>query len=83
MKVNANGSISSGYAGQDRQTFESMSPTNGSVPAQMTASDNLATNMNKPELALRGSRADALIEMAGDDGYRLSPDAPRTGKMKG
>lgn len=78
MKATANDNAS-----QSRQDFSSTPPTNGSVPIQMTAADNSPTNMNKPELALRGSRADALIDMAGDDAYRLGLEAPRTGKMKG
>lgn len=78
MKVTADDNASKSI-----QSFESTSPSNGAVPTQMTASDNLPTNMNKPELATRGSRADSLVEMAGDDGYRLGTEAPRHGKMPG
>lgn len=83
MKVQPDGAVSSGYAGQDRQSFESTSPTNGAVPKQMTDSYNLPTNMNTPGLKERGFRADQLVEMAGDDSYRLGLEAPRFDKIKG
>lgn len=83
MKVKADGVISNGQAGDERQTFESSSPTNGSVPKQMTDSDNSPVMMNTPGLKQRGFRADQLVEMAGDDSGRLSIEAPRMVKMKG
>lgn len=51
--------------------------------SNVSKSDNSAVMMNKPELAARGSRADDLIEMAGDDTYRLGQEPARKGKIKG
>ena len=55
----------------------------GDPSNQTSDSDNLPTNMNTPSLKLRGFRADQLIDMAADEGYRLGVETPRTDKMKG
>ena len=39
--------------------------------------------MNTMGLKERGFRADQLLAMADDDGYRLGIEAPRKDKMKG
>lgn len=57
--------------------------TSGDPSKQASSSDNSPTMMNTPGMKERGSRADQLIEMAGDDSYRLSTEEPRKGKIKG
>lgn len=72
---------SNGMKSVPRAQFDSTPPSKGIT--NVSATDNSPVMMNKPELADRGSRADALIEMAGDDSYRLNVEAPRRSKMKG
>jgi hypothetical protein len=78
MKVSD--SSSNGAVSEKRVSVTSSA---GSPANQASASDNSATNMNTPELKERGFRADQLIDMAGDDSYRLATEAPRKTKMKG
>lgn len=78
--MKSNDMSSNGTASEKRVSVES---TPGDAARQATATDNSVTNMNTPELKERGFRADQLIDMAGDDGYRLSTEAPRKTKMKG
>lgn len=80
MKVQPDGAISTGTAGSGRQSFTSSSPD---TPTNVTSADNSPVMMNKSGLMERGSRADDLIAMAGDDSARLSIEPPRRGKMKG
>lgn len=70
-----------GQQTDDRASFDSTAPTGGIT--NVSKSDNSPTLMNTPEPKERGFRADQLIEMAGDDGYRLTPEAPRRDKIKG
>lgn len=65
----------------DRANFDSTTPSGGIT--NVSKADNSPTLMNTPEPKERGFRADQLIEMAGDDGYRLTPEAPRKDKIKG
>lgn len=51
--------------------------------SNVSQSDNSPVMMNTPGMKERGFRADQLIEMAGDDGYRLGTEASRMEKMKG
>lgn len=71
---------SNGAVSEKRVSVES---TSGNPSKQASSSDNGATNMNTPGLKERGSRCDQLIDMAGDDSYRLATEAPRKTKMKG
>lgn len=71
----------SGMAVASRASIDSTPPSGGI--SNVSAADNSPINMNKPEYAERGSRADQLIEMAGMDNYTLHTEAPRLGKMKG
>lgn len=71
---------SNGVKSEKRIAVESAS---GDPSRQASASDNSPIPMNTPGLKPRGFRADQLIEMAGDDGYRLGTEAPRKDKMKG
>lgn len=73
--MNSNGQMS-----EKRLDVESAS---GNPSRQASDADNSPVMMNKPDLAQRGSRADALIEMAGDDSYRLGQEPARKGKIKG
>lgn len=73
--------VSNGLKSESRVSLDSAAPSAGIT--NVSKSDNAPVMMNKPELAERGSRADALIEMAGDDAYRLGTEAPRKSKMKG
>lgn len=68
-------------SGQGRQSFDSTTPSGGIT--NVSASDNSPVLMNTPSLKPRGFRADQLVAMANDDGYRLSTEAPRKDKMKG
>lgn len=83
MKAAPDGVISNGQAGDDRQTFESTSPSKGGAPTNVSAEDNGAVMMNTPGLKPRAFRADQLIDMAGDDMGRLGIEPSRTDKMKG
>lgn len=74
-------SVSNGLKSGSRVSLDSAAPSGGIT--NVSKSDNSPVMMNKPEMAERGSRADALIEMAGDDSYRLGTEAPRRGKIKG
>lgn len=69
-------------SGGDRQPFESTPPSAGSI-TNVSQADNSPTLMNTPEPKERGFRADQLVEMAGDDAYRLTPEAARMDKIKG
>lgn len=71
---------SNGAASEKRVDVDS---TAGNPANQASSSDNSPTLMNTPEPKARGFRADQLIDMAGDDSYRLTPEAPRKIKMKG
>lgn len=73
--MSSNGSIS------DKRI--DVASSSGNPAMQASDSDNSPTMMNTPEMKERGSRADALIEMAGDDSYRLGTEAPRKAKIKG
>lgn len=68
-------------------TSESRIEVTGTAPtagfSNVSQADNSQVMMNKPGLDERGSRADALIEMAGDDTYRLGQEPARKGKIKG
>lgn len=70
-----------GAASEKRMDVTSTKPTAGIT--NVSAADNSPVNMNTPGLKERGFRADQLIEMAGDDTYRLGTEAPRMDKMKG
>lgn len=65
----------------NRGSFDTTAPSGGIT--NVSAQDNGEVMMNKPGLDSRGSRADALIEMAGMDSYRLGTEAPRRSKIKG
>lgn len=65
---------------KDRMTVEGTTPSAGL--SNVSQQDNASVLMNLPEMASRGSRADALVEMAGEDGYRLSQEIRKT-KIKG
>lgn len=71
---------SNGVKSEKRIDVESAS---GNPSKQASTADNSPVMMNKPGMQPRGSRADELVEMAGDDGYRLGTEAPRKSKMKG
>lgn len=70
-----------GQQTDNRASFDSTVPSGGI--SNVSQSDNAPVMMNKPGMAERGSRADALIEMAGDDTYRLGQEPARKGKIKG
>lgn len=70
-----------GKASASRASIDSTPPQGGIT--NVSEADNMPVMMNKPGMLPRGSRADALIEMAGDDSYRLGTEAPRFGKIKG
>lgn len=70
-------------ASESRQAFQSSTPSNGNPAINASDSDNSPVMMNTPGLKPRGYRADQLIDMANDDGYRLSTEAPRHDKMVG
>lgn len=74
-------SLTNGIKSGTRVSLDSTAPTGGIT--NVSKSDNSPVMMNTPEMKERGSRADALIEMAGDDSYRLGTEAPRKSKMKG
>lgn len=64
-----------------RGNFDSTPPSGGIT--NVSKADNSPVMMNTPEMKERGSRADALIEMAGNDTYSLGMEAPRKTKIKG
>lgn len=71
-----------GMASASRASLDSTEPSGGI--SNVSEQDNGAVLMNLASGAKqRGSRADALIEMAGMDNYRLGVEAPRKAKMKG
>lgn len=70
-----------GMKTDNRAAFDSTVPTGGIT--NVSASDNSPVPMNTPGLKERGFRADQLIEMAGDDTYRLGTESPRMDKIKG
>lgn len=71
-----------GMAQASRASVDSTPPSGGI--SNVSDEDNGAVLMNLASGAKsRGSRADALIEMAGKDSYGLTPEAPRKGKIKG
>lgn len=70
-----------GQQTDNRASFDSTVPSGGIT--NVSASDNSPTMMNTEGLKERGFRADQLIEMAGDDSYRLGTEAPRKDKIKG
>lgn len=77
IKSTSNGSVS-----ESRVSVESTAPTQGF--SNVSQEDNASVLMNMASgVKPRGSRADALIDMANDDGYRLTTEAPRRGKIKG
>lgn len=78
--MKANDMSSNGTASEKRVSVTSAP---GDASRQASVSDNSPTNMNTPELKERGFRADQLIDMAGEDGYRLSTEPARKSKMKG
>jgi hypothetical protein len=74
--------MKAGDTSQSRVSVESTPPSNGI--GNVTEADNSSVLMNLAAgVAPRGSRADALIEMAGMDNYRLANEPARRGKMKG
>lgn len=73
--------MSGGSKTDNRAEFDSTIPSGGI--RNVSEADNSPVMMNTPGLKERGYRADQLIEMAGDDAYRLSTEAPRREKMKG
>lgn len=78
MKVS---DMSSNGARSDKRV--SVSSASGNPSKQASSSDNSPVMMNKAGMKSRGSRADELVEMVGDDSYRLGTEAPRKSKMKG
>jgi hypothetical protein len=68
-------------SGEARQGFSSTAPSGGIT--NVSGADNSPVLMNTPSPKPRGFRADQLIDMASDDGYRLTPEAPRRDKMRG
>lgn len=71
-----------GEASASRASLDSTPPSGGI--SNVSSADNTPVLMNMASGPKeRGSRADALITMAGDDAYRLTEEAPRKGKMKG
>lgn len=72
-----------GVVSEKRISVTGSAPSNGNPALNASSSDDSPVMMNKPEMASRGSRADALVEMAGNDSYSLATEAPRMGKMKG
>lgn len=68
-------------SGEGRQSFDSTAPSGGIT--NVSSADNSPVLMNTPSPKPRGFRADQLIDMASDDGYRLTPEAPRKDKMRG
>lgn len=74
-------STEGGNSTDNRAAFDSTAPSGGIT--NVSKSDNSPTMMNTPAPKERGFRADQLVEMAGDDGYRLTPEAPRMDKIKG
>lgn len=70
-------------SGQKSEKRVGVDSADGDPSKQASTEDNSATMMNTPGLKPRGFRADQLIEMAGDDGYRLGTEAPRKDKIKG
>lgn len=75
--------IETGVSDEKRMPVSSTAPTAGAAPTNVTVEDNAAVLMNTVGMKPRGSRADALIEMAGDDMARLNIEEPRKSKMKG
>lgn len=71
---------SNGVKSDKRIDVESAS---GNPSKQASSADNSPVPMNTPGLKPRGYRADQLVEMAGDDGYRLGTESPRREKLKG
>lgn len=81
MKL-SNNLNSNGMATATRASIDSTPPSGGI--SNVSEADNTPTLMNMASGPKeRGSRADALIEMASNDSYRLTEEAPRKGKMKG
>lgn len=70
-----------GQQTDNRASFDSTVPSGGI--SNVSKQDNSPTMMNTPGLKERGYRADQLVEMAGDDSYRLATEAPRKDKIKG
>lgn len=70
-----------GQQTDNRAAFDSTIPSGGIT--NVSKADNSPTMMNCPEMKERGSRADDLIEMAGDDSPTLGMEAPRKTKIKG
>lgn len=70
-----------GSTSTKRMDVSSSAPSGGIT--NVSSSDNDKVLMNTPEPKDRGSRCDELIETMGDDGYKLTPEAPRMSKMKG
>lgn len=71
-----------GSTSESRINIDSTSPTQGF--SNVSQEDNSAVLMNMASgLKERGSRADALIDMAAMDNYRLANETPRKQKMKG
>lgn len=70
-----------GAMSEKRMDVTSTKPTGGI--SNVSQSDNSPVMMNTPGMKERGFRADQLIEMAGDDAYRLGQEPARMDKMKG
>jgi len=70
-----------GMASSKRVDVADTTPSNGF--SNVSSTTNSATNMNAPELKQRSWRSDQLVEMAGDDSFRIANEAPRHTKMKG
>lgn len=70
-----------GSKSMERANFDSTPPSGGI--SNVSKADNSPVMMNTLGLKERGFRADQLIEMAGDDAYRLGQEPARMDKMKG
>jgi hypothetical protein len=57
---------------KERMIVESTTPSAGSI-TNVSGPYNAPVFMNLPEMAERGQRADALVEMAGEDGHEGPP----------
>lgn len=74
-------SLTNGIKSGTRVSLDSTPPSGGIT--NVSKADNSPVMMNTPEMKERGSRADALVEMAGNDTYSLAMEAPRKSKIKG
>ena len=70
-----------GTFSEKRIPYESTAPSAGI--GNVSEQDNGQVMMNKPEMDMRGSRADALIDIMNMDSERLGTEAPRMTKIKG